>query len=99
MIAAGGSAEQNKRKDSVVPRVGDKTTPVFLSYQSAFTARVLQLKRALEARGIPCWMANEDLVGNVQDAIGEVLMVTPAIIICYSHSYRESMYERNMLQM
>ena len=94
---AGGSAEQNK--DSVEVRVGDKTTPVFLSYQSAFTGRVLQLKRALEARGIPCWMANEDLVGNVQDAIGEVLMVTPAIIICYSHSYRESMYEYNMLQM
>ena len=94
---AGGSAEQNKRKDSVVARVGDKTTPVFLSYQSAFTARVLQLKRALEARSIPCWMATEDLVGNVQDAIGEALMATPAIIICYSHSYRESMYASNVI--
>ena len=99
VIAAGESAEQNKRKDSVVPRVGDKTTPVFLSYQSAFTARVLQLKQALESRGIPCWMANRDLVGNVQDAIGEALMAAPAIIICYSHSYRESLYEYNMLQM
>ena len=95
IIAAGGSAEQNKRKDSVVPLVGYKTTPVFLSYQSAFTARVLQLKLALEARNIPCWMANEDLVGNVQDTIGEALMAAPAIIICYSHSYRESMYEYN----
>ena len=99
MIAAGGSAEQNKRKDSAVPRVGDKSPPVFLSYQSAFTPRVLQLKRALEARGIPCWMATEDLVGNVQDGIAEALMAAPAIIICYSHSYRESMYEYNMLQM
>ena len=77
--------------------VGDKTTPVFLSYQSAFKERVLQLKRALEERDIPCWMANEDLVGNMQDAIGEALMAAPAIIICYSHSYRESMYEKNML--
>ena len=33
VIAAGWSAEQNTRKDSLVPRVGDKTTPVFLSYQ------------------------------------------------------------------
>ena len=90
---SGGSAEQNNRKDSVVSRVGDKTTPVFLSYQSSFTARVLQLKRALEARSIPCWMATEDLVGNVQDAIGEALMAAPAIIICYSLSYRQSVYE------
>ena len=84
---------------SVLPRVGDKTTPVFLSYQSAFKERVLQLKLALEERGIPCWMAYEDLVGNVQDGIAEALMAAPAIIICYSHSYRESMYEYNMLQM
>ena len=87
------TCNQKTRKDSVIQRVGDKSAPVFLSYQSAFTARVLQLKRALEARGIPCWMATEDLVGNVQDAIGEVLMVTPAIIICYSNSYRDSMYD------
>ena len=98
VIAADGSAEQNKRKDSAVPRVDDKSTLVFLSYQSSFTARVLQLKRELKERGIQCWMANEDLVGNVQDAIGEALMAASAIIICYSHSYRESIYEYNMLQ-
>ena len=85
--AVGGSAEQSITdiKESAPPRV-------FLSYQSAFTTRVLQLKRALEERGIPCWMAYENMVGNVQDAIGQALMVAPAIIICYSHSYRESMY-------
>ena len=87
------SCNQKIRKDSIIQRVGDKSAPVFLSYQSAFTVRVLQLKRALEARGIPCWMASEDLVGNAQDAIGKVLMVTPAIIICYSQSYRESKYD------
>ena len=97
VIAAGGSAEQNNTKDSVVLRIVDKTTPVFLSYQNAFTTRVLQLRRALEARSIPCWMATEDLVGNVQDAIGEALMAAPAIIICYSHSYRESMYASNVI--
>ena len=67
--------------------IGNKAHPVFLSYQSVFVARVTQLKRALEARGIPCWMATENMVGNVQDAIGEALMVAPAIIICYSHTY------------
>ena len=72
--------------------IGNKAHPVFLSYQSVFVARVTQLKRALEARGIPCWMATENMVGNVQDAIGEALMVAPAIIICYSHTYRDSMY-------
>ena len=92
--------ESDKAKEQsggIVPRVGDKATPVFISYQSAFTGSVLKIKHALEARGIPCWMATEDLVGNVQDAIGEALMTAPAIIICYSHSYRESMYERNMI--
>ena len=77
--------------------MGDRATPVFISYQSAFTERVLKIKHALEARDIPCWMAKEDLVGNVQDAIGVALIAAPAIIICYSHSYRESMYEPNML--
>lgn len=77
---------------TIVPRVGDKSTPVFISYQSAYTERVLKIKRALEARGIPCWMATENMVGNVQDAIGEALMVAPAIVICFSHSYRESVY-------
>ena len=94
--------ESDKAKEQsggIVPRVGDKATPVFISYQSAFTGSVLKIKHALEARGIPCWMAAENLVGNVQDAIGEALMAAPAIIICYSHSYRESMYEYNMLQM
>lgn len=82
----------NSSLATIMPRVGDKSTPVFLSFSSAFTPRVLQLKRALESRGIPCWMAAEDMVGNVQDAIGEALMVAPAIIICYSKSYRDSVY-------
>ena len=80
---------------NVVPRVGDEWTPVFISYQSAFTQGVLKIKHAMEARGIPCWMAVENMVGNVQDAIGEALMVAPAIIICFSHSYRDSMCKYN----
>lgn len=72
---------------------GDKSAPVFISYQRAFVERVTQLKLAVEARGIPCWMATDDLVGNVQDAIANALKMAPAIIICYSHSYRESVYE------
>ena len=87
------SDKAKEQSDGIVPRVGDKATPVFISYQSAFTESVLKIKHALEARGIPCWMATEDLVGNVQDAIGEALMAAAAVIICYSHSYRESMYE------
>ena len=79
-----------KKTASLVSSVGDPATPVFISFQSTYTARVLQLKRALESRGIPCWMAAENMVGNVQDAIGEALMVAPAIIICYSKSYRDS---------
>ena len=75
----------NQNGGSIVPRVGDKATPVFISYQSAFTESVLKIKRAMEERGIPCWMATENLVGNVQDAIGEALMIAPAIIICFSH--------------
>ena len=85
------SGHQNIDTAQRVARVGDKSTPVFISYQSAFTERVLKIKQALEARGIPCWIATEDMVGNVQDAVGEVLMVAPAIVICYSHTYRESM--------
>ena len=81
-----------KETGGAEPRVGDKSTPVFISYQSAYTERVLKIKRALEACGIPCWMATENMVGNVQDAIGEALMVAPAIIICLSHSYRNSVY-------
>ena len=69
-----------------------ESAPVFISYQSAFTERALKIKRALEARGIACWMATEDMVGDVQDAIGEALMVAPAILICYSQSYRQSKY-------
>lgn len=86
--------EQSIAKEAIQheARAGNKSTPVFISYQSAFVTRVAQLKRALEERGIPCWMATENLVGNVQDSIGEALTVAPAIIICYSHSYRESMY-------
>ena len=82
----------SKKTASIVSSVGDPATPVFISFQSTYTARVLQLKRALESRGIPCWMAAENMVGNVQDAIGEALMVAPAIIICYSKSYRDSVY-------
>ena len=100
--AAHGSATAKSREKSTEnetggvrePRVGDKSTPVFISYQSAYTERVLKIKRALEARDIPCWMATENMVGNVQDAIGEALMVAPAIIICFSHSYRDSVYVR-----
>lgn len=94
-----GSAKNRKQQetgqgaeDSFVARAGDKSTPVFISYQSAYTERVLKLKRELEARGIPCWMATENMVGDVQDAIGNALMVAPAIVICFSHSYRDSMY-------
>ena len=86
-------SDKDKSKEQsggIVPRVGDRATPVFISYQSAFTERVLKIKHALEARGIPCWMAAENMVGDVQDAIGKALMVAPAIIICYSHSYRDS---------
>ena len=68
--------------------VGDKA--VFISYQSAFAKSVKKIKDAMENRGIPCWMAAENLVGNVQDAIGEALRVAPAIIICFSDSYRQS---------
>ena len=50
---------------NVVPRVGDEWTPVFISYQSAFTLGVLKIKHAMEARGIPCWMAAKNMVGNV----------------------------------
>lgn len=80
-------------KTEKVARAGDKTTPVFISYQSDFVERATQLKRAIEARGIPCWMATDDLVGNVQDAIGEALMVASAIIICCSKTYCQSQYE------
>ena len=69
-----------------------ESAPVFISYQSAFTERALKIKRAVEARGIACWMATENMVGDVQDAIGEALMVAPAILICYSQSYRQSKY-------
>lgn len=98
LVSSHGSGKGNSGQESAKkqaegtfePRVGDKSTPVFISYQSAYTERVLKIKRALEARGIPCWMATENMVGNVQDAIGEALMVAPAIIICFSHSYRDS---------
>ena len=73
-----------------MPRVGDKATPVFISYQSAFVQSSFKIKHTMEARGIPCWMAAEKLVGKVQDAIGEALKVEPAIIICFSDSYRQS---------
>ena len=79
-----------EQSGGIVPRVGDRATPVFISYSSSFTESVLKIKHALEARGIPCWMAAENMVGDVQDAIGKALMVAPVIIICYSHSYRES---------
>ena len=94
--AKGKSGEKSTEKETGViePRVGDTSTPVFISYQSAYTERVLKIKRALEARNIPCWMATDNMVGNVQDAIGEALMIAPAIIICLSHSYRDSVYVR-----
>ena len=76
---------------SYVVSVGNKSAPVFISCHSAYTGRGLKIKHALEAKGIPCWMATENVVGNVQDAIGETLMVAPAIIICFSHTYRMSM--------
>ena len=94
-MAKSGQNRTGKETVGVIePRVGDKTTPVFISYQSAYTERVLKIKRALEARGIPCWMATDNMVGNVHDSIGEALMVAPAIIICLSNSYRDSMYVR-----
>ena len=95
VLKVGSNRKESYAGDNpqLVPRVGDEATPVFISYQSVFTERVLKIKRALEARGIPCWMATENMVGNVQDAIGDALMVAPAIIICFSHSYRDSVYE------
>ena len=79
-------------KEKATAKANDDSFPaqVFISYQSAFTDRVLKIKRAVEARGIACWMATEDMVGDVQDSIGEALMVAPAILICYSQSYRQS---------
>ena len=87
----GDKAKSKEQTGGIVSRVGDKATPVFISYQSALAEGVLKIKHAMEARGIPCWMAAEKLVGNVQDAIGEALRVAPAIIICFSDSYRQSM--------
>ena len=81
---------------SSVVSVGNKSAPVFVSCHSAYTGRGLKIKQELEAKGIPCWMATENVVGNVQDAIGEALIVAPAIIICFSHTYRISMYEFNL---
>ena len=84
--------EKTDPKQKATATAGDDSFPaqVFISYQSAFTDRVLKIKRAVEARGIACWMATEDMVGDVQDAIGEALMVAPSILICYSQSYRQS---------
>ena len=84
-------AESKEQTGGIVCRVGDKATPVFISYQSAFAESVLKIKHAMEARGIPCWMAAEKLVGKMQNAIGLALRVEPAIIICFSDSYRQSM--------
>ena len=65
---------------------------MFLSYSNKFTNRVSQLKQALEASGIPCWMAVNEMLGDVQLAIAKALKAAPAIIICYSRSYRDSKY-------
>lgn len=90
---ATGTGANAQPTAQIVARAGDKATPVFISYQSAFVERATKLKRAVEARGILCWMATDDMVGNVQDAIGDALTVASAMIICFSHTYRQSVYE------
>ena len=69
------------------PFVGDKATPVFISYQIAFVESSLKIKHVMEARVIPCWMAAVKLVGNVQNAIEEVLRVEwPSLFASPIHS-------------
>ena len=72
--------------------LGSADAPVFMSYQSGFSDMVLRVKRALEARGIHCWMAQENLAGDVQDGIAAALRAAPAVLICYSQSYTQSSY-------
>ena len=83
---------------TIEKQVGSKSNPVYLSYSNTFTNRVSLLKQALEARGIPCWMAGNDMVGDA--AIALAFKAAPAIIICYSRSYHDSKYayQRNSLQ-
>lgn len=73
-------------------QIGLKSNPVFLSYSSKFANRVSQLKQAIEARGIPCCMAINDMVEDVQPEIAKAIKTAPAIVMCYSRSYRDSKY-------
>lgn len=66
--------------------------PVFLSYASANRKRALDVCRAVEGRGIDCWIASRDVAPgeNYQDAIVKALRAAPAMVLIFSRAANSS---------
>jgi tetratricopeptide (TPR) repeat protein len=74
---------------------GDQCTsspPVFVSYASANRTKALSVCKAIEKRGIQCWISTRD-VGpgeNYQEAIVRSLRSAPAMVLVFSEAANNS---------
>lgn len=66
--------------------------PVFVSYATADREQALTICKAIEDRGIPCWIACRDVAPgeNYQEAIVQALRGSSAMVIAFSEAANES---------
>lgn len=65
---------------------------VFISYATSDRKRALTITRAIEQRGIPCWISTRDVAPgeNYQEAIVRAIRTAPAMVLVFSSSANDS---------
>src|SRR5262249_18286745 len=68
---------------------------VFLSYSSAYTNLVENVRTMLQNAGLTSFMAKYDMEGEVWESMGVGIERARVVLIFYSHSYKKSPYCRH----
>ena len=71
---------------------GDRPRAVFVSFSSANAKKALDLSKALEGRGVDCWISNRDVAPgeNYQEAIVRAIKQSRAMVLVFSNAANRS---------
>jgi tetratricopeptide (TPR) repeat protein len=68
------------------------TAPVFISYATADRKQALSACKAIESRGLACWISSRDVAPgeNYQEAIVRAIRIAPAMVLLFSSAANNS---------
>src|SRR5690348_5648972 len=87
---AGGLAVN--RPGPVPSAVGDASAPVFVSYATAGRKEAISVCKAIERRGVRCWISSRDVKPgeNYQEAIVRSIRTSRAMVLVFSEAANNS---------